>query len=353
MQANADAGQRAPLDQILHKRYYVRVIARALVLVLLVSASMVSVASDPAQLAGVAEAKKRVTRYCTVRSKPRGCIKIPPNAFRDRGVDPQEPPDRVVIGGIGGGIGGADDLSRERGAFDWASGFTRSTGWAYRSERFVEEAYGTRRQYQSPREALTKLRINHGPPESAPLGTLMLFRADKVNRKLGHVGLSVGGGAMLSALDKVTRTDVAGSRYWTNIYVGWAHAPRGWPGRVPQPFDLVGPGVEGVRILSPTREPPLRGAVVLAATAPAGQSIDFAVYYSDDPVNRVRPTWHPLGRATDSGGTHVLGWDTTQIIDQGDAQLSTVTIAAIAVDAAGTQIGVGDYRRVTVHNAVP
>ena len=321
-------------------------------LVLLVSASTVGVAQDPAQLAGVAEAKKRVKRYCTVRSKPRGCIKIPPTAFRDRSVGQQDDPD-VVIGGIGSGIGGGDDPSREQGAFDWASGFTHSTGWAHRSERFVEEAYGTRNQYRSPREALTKLRIDHGPPESAPKGTLMLFRAHKANRSLGHIGLSAGGGAMLSALDEVRRTDVAGNRYWTSIYVGWAHAPRGWPGRVPQPFGLQGPGVEGVRILSPAREPPLRGAVVLAASAPAGQSIDFAVNYSDDPVNRVRPTWHPLGRATDSGGTHVLGWDTTQIVDQGDAQLSTVTIAAIATDSTSGTMGVGDYRRVTVHNAVP
>ena len=68
----------------------------------------------------VADAKKRTgKRYCTPRSHPHGCIKprycttrshapgcrkVPPSAFRDTGVDPQDPPE-VVVGGVGGGIG--------------------------------------------------------------------------------------------------------------------------------------------------------------------------------------------------------------------------------------------------------
>ncbi len=318
---------------------------------LLASMALVFVAPG-SLLMGVADAKKRGTRYCTVRSSPPGCIRIPRNALRDKSVRPQDPPN-AVIGGVGAGVGGGDDQTRERGALDWASGFTGSPAWAYRSERFVEEAYGTRRRYKSPRVALLKLHVNHEPPGSAPPGTLMLFRADGANRRLGHVGLSVGGGAMLSALDRVRRTNVAGSRYWSDIYVGWAHAPRRWPGRVPQPFGLIGPGVEGVEILSPALEPPLTGTVLLAASAPPGQTLGFAAYYSDDPASRARPTWHQLGRATDSGGTQVLSWDTTTVHDQGDAQLSTVTIAAIAVDATDNPIGVGDYRRVIVRNAVP
>lgn len=154
---------------------------------------------------------------------------------------------------------------------------------------------------------------------------------------------------MLSALDIVRDTNVAGSRYWSNLYLGWSRAPRAWQGRIPLPFDLAEPaGTETAAILAPAFDAPLSGIVRLEASTTPGNGLAFAAFYSDDPAGRVTPSWHQLGRAAVSGETHVLDWDTTAVPAQGSRALGTVTIAAIVVDPAGSLLGVGDYRRVVV-----
>lgn len=257
------------------------------------------------------------------------------------------PPDTVNGGGVGGGGG-----RREDGAIDWAGGFTGSPAWAYRDERFVELAYAIKRpRYKSARHLRRHVFLRPGDPKLAPLGTLMLFRPDRYNGFVGHVGLSQGNGTMLSALNTVRTTDVANVPYWREGYLGWARAPRNWRGRLPVPFNLVGPiEADSARIVSPGFDAPVRGTVLIeAADAPAGTLVEFAAYYSDDPA-RLTPTWHELGRATQIGMRHVLAWNSAAVADQGDRDIGTVTIAAITVDAAGNRQGVGDYRRISVDN---
>jgi len=315
----------------------------------LIAAALVAVLPATAQLAGDAEAKPRTKRYCTPRSYPLGCIWVPRVARRDRRIDPQDKPSVAPPNVVNGGGEGGGDGVRERGALDWANGFTGSNAWAYRSERFVEAAFAVSGKFATPRIARRHLRLRTGSPRRAPKGTLMLFAADSANGGVGHIGLSLGDGRMLSALVVVSDTDVATSRYWTNIYLGWSRAPRAWRGRIPLPFDLTEPaGTETAAILAPAFDAPLSGIVRLEAATTPGNGLAFAAFYSDDPARKVTPSWHQLGRATASGETQVLDWDTTAVPAQGSRKLGTVTIAAIVVDAAGNLLGVGDYRRVVV-----
>lgn len=66
------------------------------------------------------------------------------------------------------------------------------------------------------------------PPRSAAARALAFFRPDPTNHGYGHVGISLGAGRMISALARVTVTRVAGSRYWSALYAGWAPVPRSW-----------------------------------------------------------------------------------------------------------------------------
>lgn len=326
-----------------------RVSHRPLPLVLLIATALVTVLPVSADLTADAQAKRRSKQYCKPPSYPIGCIWVPREAHRDRRIAPQDKPavapPRVVSGG---GEGGGEGV-RELGALDWANGFTGSDAWAYRSERFVEAAYAVSGRFATPRVARRHLHLATGSPKRAPKGTLMLFAADSANRGLGHIGLSLGDGRMLSALDVVRDTNVAGSRYWSNIYLGWSRAPRAWRGRIPLPFDLTEPaGTETAAILAPAFDAPLTGVVRLEASTSPGNGLAFAAFYSDDPLRGIAASWHHLGRATASGDTQVLDWDTTAVPAQGSARLGTVTLAAIVVDAGGNQLGVGDYRRVDV-----
>jgi hypothetical protein len=302
-----------------------------------------------AQLPAGTQAKRPSKKYCKPPSYPLGCIFVPREARRKRSIKPQDkpavaPPNVVSGGGEGGGEG-----VRELGAYDWANGFTGSDAWAWRSERFVEAAYAVSGKFATPRIARRHLHLNTGPPSRAPKGTLMLFAADSANAGVGHIGLSVGDGRMLSALDIVRDTDVAHSKYWSNIYLGWSRAPRAWLGRIPLPFDLAEPaGAETAAILAPAFDAPLSGIAHLEASTTPGNGVAFAAFYSDDPAHELAPSWHHLGRAAASGDKHVLDWDTTPVPAQGSRELGTVTIAAIVVDAAGNELGVGDYRRVSV-----
>jgi hypothetical protein len=312
----------------------------------------VAITFSPVSSQFEAAAKKRSKPvYCELRAKPPpGCIDVPPEAKTKGDVKPYQkptkaPPETVNGGGVGGGGG-----RREEGAIDWAGGFMGSPEWAYRDVSFVETAYAAKSpRFVSAHQLRRHVYLHSGSPTHAPVGTLMFFRSDPFNRYLGRVGLSQGNGTMLSALDVVRRIDVADVKYWSEAYLGWSHAPRQWRGRLPVPFDIIGPvDPDSARIVSPAFDEFVHGPVLIEATAPVGAHLEFAVYFSEDPVH-APPTWHDLGPANSIGTMHVLQWDSAPIPDQGDPDVGTVSIAAIAVDAAGNR-NVGDYRRVTVDN---
>ena len=326
--------------------------SRPLWLLLIAAAAAMTAPPSPIDLVGQADAKKR-KRLCSARSHPQGCIKVPPGTRRDRRVKPQDEPAVAPEGFVnGGGVGGGEGR-REDGARDWASGFTDSDAWAHRDERFVEQAYAVTKSggaYPSARVLRRHLRLRLGTPKNAPAGTLMLFESDAVNRHLGHVGLSLGDGRMLSAVKTVRVTDVTLTRYWREAYLGWSRAPSAWPGRLPVPFELVGAVSDAsARILSPISDAPVAGIVSLTAVAPLGTSLEFAAYYSEDPAH-ADPTWHSLGRTTAIGEMHTLPWNTATVPDQGDPKTGIVTIAAITVGADGIRQDVAEYVRVNVHN---
>jgi hypothetical protein len=223
--------------------------------------------------------------------------------------------------------------------------------WYWRCERFVEEAYGTRAIYDSANAAAGDVKLHHDPVTKAPRGALIYFRADRINHHLGHVGLSLGHGKMLSALAKVVVTDVAHQAYWRSAYLGWADAPVTWPGRpasvsTPLPdadiaIGIVGPGA-GETISGPQ-------TFYVAATNVSG--VAMRAYYATDPRDATTRGWHDLGNATQQGNAWQLTWDTTTIPDQGQPDWGTVRVEAIALDASGQEVGNRDSRRYRVDNA--
>lgn len=107
----------------------------------------------------------------------------------------------------------------------WAEHRRGSAAWAWYCERFVENAFMTGGRYETAWEAALGLGLRTGP---APRGALVFFRPDPTNRGYGHVGISLGRGRMISALARVTETQIAGSRYWSGLYAGWARVPASW-----------------------------------------------------------------------------------------------------------------------------
>lgn len=306
------------------------------------------------QLGGVAEAKRKHKRYCTKTSYPIGCIWVPREAKRPPSIKPQdEPATGPDRNGVAGGVGGAGEKERAQGAIEWAQGRLTSKDWRYRSQRFVEEAFAAPQPtFHSPRAAARGLRLKRTFP--APRGALMLFDGDGFNRGLGHIGLSLGDGRMISALDEVRITNVVNSKYWKSIYLGWSLAPDTWPGRLPIPPGLENPvGAQPVHFLAPAIGETFDTSVRLAARADNGGRVAFAAYYATDPLNSDTLGWHHLGVGTDNAGVEVYDWDTSGIPSQGNPKFGTVTVTAIAVDAGGNLVGVGDYRRITVLHALP
>src|SRR4051812_16733817 len=129
---------------------------------------------------------------CRRKSRQRRCLQPPKGAQRPgRSVDQQggqELTPRDVVNG--GGLGGGPDQARA-GAIAWAKTQLRKADWAYRCERFVEEAYGTRFQYRTAVQAARKLPLHTEPADRAPRGALLFFRGDRVNLGYGHVGLAL------------------------------------------------------------------------------------------------------------------------------------------------------------------
>jgi len=292
----------------------------------------------------------RAPHYCNSRDRPRGCIKVPRSAERPRGTPEQSPTSQkgaVDSGGLGSGPG-----VRETAAVDWAESQRGTTAYAFYCESFVEEAYGTTGQYRTAWDAAQAIGLNHGSVESAPAGALVFFAPNSIN-PYGHVGISIGNGAMISALSTVQTTNVGASRYWRNLYRGWALPPTSWPGRIPAP-----PGGSdqplrdsAIQITSPAVGSTVSGAINLIADAVNVNGVAFFAYYATNPAQQGTIGWHLLGDATDTSAGWTFPLDTTRIPSQGTPAWGTVNISAVALSAAGAQTGTRDYRRISLDNS--
>jgi NlpC/P60 family len=295
--------------------------------------------------------ESRTVRYCDGRHRPKGCIPVPKSARRPASLSERRGP--VLMpkeDADGGGLGAGPDEGRA-GALQWSQTQLGSTIWAYRCERFVEEAYGTRNIYASAWEAAKHIGLHREPIERAPVGSLVYFGPDAANRGFGHVGLSLGGGRMLSALEAVGVTDVKQNRYWSSLYRGWAYPPASWPGRIPPPPTPSGPLVpSSVEITAPAVASTVSGTVTLEAAASDVSGIAFEAYYATEPANSQTIGWHLLGDATLQDGAWGFEWNTLSVPEQGNPQLGTVNIAAIALTSNGALTGTRDYRRVAIDN---
>jgi hypothetical protein len=294
--------------------------------------------------------------YCTRHRHPHGCIKVPRGATTPRRPNQQgssalTPHDVENGGGLGGGPG-----DHRATAIAWARTQRGTSSWASYCERFVEEAYGTRGQFDTAADAASALAVvgelRRGPITAAPPGSLVYFRPDTVNHGYGHVGLSLGRGRILSALATVSVTDVTTSRYWRNLYMGWAPAPGDWPGRIPPaPGPTTRDPLLSVRFTAPAPSSTVSGTVSLLVSAPNAGGVVIDAYYATDPRDPSTRGWHPLGTAVQSGDSWSLDWDTTTIPDQGFGAWGTVNLSAIALNSKHERTGTRDYRRVTVDNA--
>jgi hypothetical protein len=325
---------------------------RALLLVSVLCALAVATRPGDASAAeAAAPARTAKVKYCTRHKRPRGCVRVPKAAKRPRKRS-QQGPDSLTPRNVenGGGLGGGPGDHRDA-ALQWARSQRRLTKWAWRCQRFVEEAYGTRGKFDTAAQAASKLELNRGPVGDAPRGALVYFRGDSANRGFGHVGLSLGRGRMISALEKVTVTDIKKSRYWKSLYAGWAEAPVAWPGRIPLP---PGPTIEDpgltIRVTAPAFGSFVSGTVRVAATATGASGVDFFAYYARNPGDAASRDWYRIGAGKRADGAWVIDWDTTIIPDQGNPLWGTVNVAAVAVREDGTSTATRDYRRFSVDN---
>lgn len=106
-------------------------------------------------------------------------------------------------------------------AIQWAMARLGQGGWVGWCERFVENAFGTGGRYASAFTASQAIMTNPGGNlGGAPRGSIVFFRKDASNGNFGHVGISLGGGQMVSATNN--GPEVTGmSSYWNSLYAGW------------------------------------------------------------------------------------------------------------------------------------
>ena len=152
-----------------------------------------------------------------------------------------------ILGKGGGGGTFWEDIANKAttggasSAITWAESFQSgqpNAGLSYKYNglclEFVANAYGA--SYSSPYDtawhlALASTRQDPDDPSAAPPGALMFFDLSGSNIPEGHVGISLGGGSMISALEHapyVLITNVQADGYWRSVYRGWAWPPSGW-----------------------------------------------------------------------------------------------------------------------------
>ncbi len=324
-----------------------RAVVRSAAVVLMGMTMSAGVTLDVAQAAS--HARVKVCR----RHHARHCVRAPRGAVRPRHHKEQGGPNHLLPEPTTGGLGGAG-FDRGESAIAWARSWLGSRAYAWWCERFVENAFNTSGRYATAWTAARALGLHSG---WAPRGALVFFRADGTNDYDGHVGISLGGTSMISALAVVQTTDIAASSYWRALYAGWAYPPASWPGRdiIPQapppPQSSASPSVQ---LTSPAANSTLSGTVQLTAQAANASGVEFDAYYATDPTNAATAGWHALGRSTSAGANgYSISWNSASIPNQGNAGWGTVNIVAIALDGAGNLTSARDYHRVNVSNAAP
>jgi cell wall-associated NlpC family hydrolase len=147
---------------------------------------------------------------------------------------------REQLSGLGGGDGG-----RAERAIAWAASKLGSTEFTAYCLRFVAFAYAATVFPRTATIAANQLgpREGEAPARNAPRGALLWFTWGDANRgrNLGHVGIALGDGSMIHALDAVRIDQIDGSQWWRSHYRGWTPAPDSWPGR-PPPAPVLDPG---------------------------------------------------------------------------------------------------------------
>jgi hypothetical protein len=316
--------------------------------------------ASPATHAAKKKKRKKPRRVCRRHERPHGkrpCLRPRKSAIRPRGVPQQGGPNDVMpqptSGGLGGGPGDAFD--KGEAAIEWARKLRGNHLYAWYCESFVENAFNVADKFKTAFAASQALDLKlRGAP---PRGALVFFNPDDFNNHWGHVGISLGGWNMISALDSVQETDIS-SGYWRKAYAGWAYPPDDWPGRrslsgAPDPHLDPTPGAS-IEITSPGLGDTLSGTVTFAAKATKASAVEFEAFYASDPANANTVGWHTLGSAnTTGGGTWTLPYDTHAIPDQGNASWATVNIRATALDRSGNAVAEPAYRRVDVSNPPP
>lgn len=260
----------------------------------------------------------------------------------------------------GAGLGAGGAIDRGENAIAWARTFRRQAAYAWRCERFVENAFNVTKVFDSAAEAQKKQTLSR---TEAPRGALVYFRPADWNRRLGHVGISLGDGRMISAFDRVVEMSYASDPTLSHDYAGWTDAPEDWPGRLnlsgepdpglQQPPAPTGPSSAAptISFTSPAAGTTLSGIVTLTATATNASGVEFDAFYATDPANVNTLGWHKLGAANTSGdGNWSLPYDTHAIPDQGNADWKTVNLMAVVTDSAGAPTNARDYRLVSVSN---
>lgn len=147
------------------------------------------------------------------------------------GADPfwTEIANKARTGGASAAIAWAESFQSGQPNFGVSS---RYSGYCL---EFVANAYGA--SFSTPYNTawqLARASTLHDPhdPAVAPQGALMFFDLTSVNIPEGHVGISLGGGAMISALEHAPNVQITpsiqSSNYWKSVYRGWAWPPSNW-----------------------------------------------------------------------------------------------------------------------------
>ena len=266
----------------------------------------------------------------------------------------------------GAGLGAGGQIDRGDNAITWArASYRHESAYAWRCEQLlVENAFNVTKVFDSAAEAEKKLTLSH---TEAPRGALVYFRPDDWNRRLGHVGISLGDGRMISAFDRVVETSYESDPVLRGSYAGWTDAPADWPGRLnlgqdpdaglEAPPTTTQPDAPAttVSFSSPAAGDTLSGVVTLTAQAANVSGVEFQAFYATDAANPATLGWHDLGAANTSGdGNWSLAYDTHAIPDQGNPApgWNTVNLMAVVTDNSGAPTSVRDYRRVDVSNPV-
>lgn len=359
------------------------VVSVVLSLTLMVGAATMpdsSTAHWPVAKAKSAKAKKKRRRICRHGERPRGkrpCLRAPRWMVRPPGRSQQAGPNNLLQYAAGEGLGGGGEVDdRGENAIFWARGFRKDAAYAWRCERFVENAFNETEKFLSAAEAQVKLGVTR---TEAPRGSLVYFRPADWNRRLGHVGIALGNGRMISAFNRVVETNYKSDPILSQDYAGWVVAPPDWSGRLalrnapnpglePSPESpggsQPGPGQApqqgqaapepSVTLTSPSAGSTLTGVVTLTASTENASGVEFDAYYATDPSNANSLGWHKLGEANNVGAARwSMPYDTRAIPDQGDPAWSTVNVMAVALDAAGNPTAARQYQRVDVSNPPP